>query len=102
VQFDNGILIDAGWFPEGDPHGNYLIKVTDGPEELNPAIPVKSIHEAKRSVESLAQRYSKATASFSTTNAIEVRNETPGFFASAGISCAFSTNCNTTPSVCLA
>ena len=30
----NGILIDAGWYPEGDPNGCYVISVTRGLDEM--------------------------------------------------------------------
>jgi len=27
VQLSNGMTIDAGWYPEGDPTGSYVVKV---------------------------------------------------------------------------
>ncbi len=34
VVLPNGIVIDAGWFPHADPNGHFVIRATEGAQEL--------------------------------------------------------------------
>jgi hypothetical protein len=56
IVLPNGLLISAGWYPEGDPNGGYLIAVTSGFDvisEANTANP----HSAIEIIEELAESH---------------------------------------------
>lgn len=65
VHGPNGITVDAGWVPEGDPNGSYQIAVCRGMKHLRPVISTRDIHEAAKLVAEFAEQYCapQATAS---------------------------------------
>lgn len=58
VSLPNGLLISAGWFPEGDPDGEYVVTVSAGLDVVGPPYRTKDVNEARVHVESLAKIYS--------------------------------------------
>jgi hypothetical protein len=50
VSLPNGILIIAGWFPDGDPNGKYRVSVFRGYNEIIPSSERLDIDEAARDV----------------------------------------------------
>lgn len=60
VRLPNGIRINAGWYPEGDPEGRYQISVW-GARELAQA-EYLDVDEAAREIESLIAGFSNGSA----------------------------------------
>jgi len=54
VALPNGVLVSAGWYPEGDPQGAYRILATSGLQCLRDA-ETKNVHEALARVEAFAR-----------------------------------------------
>jgi hypothetical protein len=57
VVLPNGILITAGWYPEGSPRGTYRICVYRGHDELIPPIASRDIDQIACDLEMLASTY---------------------------------------------
>jgi len=57
VSLPNGVLIIAGWYPEGDPSGCYCVSVYRGYEELIPALESGDIEAATADVEQCVQQF---------------------------------------------
>jgi hypothetical protein len=57
VSLPNGLLISAGWFPEGSETGNYLVTVADGLEFVTPPLRSRDLDETRETVEFLARFY---------------------------------------------
>jgi hypothetical protein len=53
VELANGILIDCGWYPDGDPNGAYEITMTKGMRDLIPPFCVDTIENASEMIQSL-------------------------------------------------
>jgi hypothetical protein len=53
----DGITVDAGWVPEGDPNGAYQIAVTQGMRHLHPPATTKDIDEAARLIADFADQF---------------------------------------------
>lgn len=58
VALANGVLISAGWYPEGDPDGCYCVMVYRGYERLIPVIECDSIDSALEAVVECMHRFS--------------------------------------------
>jgi hypothetical protein len=57
VHLPNSIVIDAGWYPEGEPGGRYRIAVHLGSRRLEPYRGTRNIDELARRLEQMAVRY---------------------------------------------
>lgn len=57
VMGTNGVTVDAGWVPEGDPNGAYQIAVCQGMKHLRPIVSTRDIHECARYVVEYAELY---------------------------------------------
>jgi len=57
VSLPNGVLIIAGWYPEGDPAGRYYVSVYRGYEELIPSIASDDLDSAVSDVEQCVQQF---------------------------------------------
>jgi len=58
VATTNGILIEAGWIPDGDPNGSYVVTVTDGMRAVYRPYKTTDIREAAKKIESWAAFFS--------------------------------------------
>ena len=67
VSLPNGLLISAGWYPEGSPDGKYVVTVSDGLDLVTSPIEQADISEARGSIEMLAEHYSRTTFNVSNT-----------------------------------
>lgn len=57
VVLPNGILVDVGWYPEGDPQGRYRVSVTYGLELLGKPYLTTDPDDAAAAAEGLALRH---------------------------------------------
>jgi len=57
VILPNGLLISAGWYPEGDQKGRYWVAVHRGLQEVIPAIESETAAQAVVDVEQLAAEF---------------------------------------------
>ena len=57
IHLPSDIVIDAGWYPEGDPKGRYRIAVHRGPQRLEPYWGTKDINDLARRLMQTARRY---------------------------------------------
>jgi hypothetical protein len=71
VVTPTGVLIEAGWLPEGDPDGRYTVSATFGMKSLFRPFETTDIIEAQRRIESWARYFSgepmRSNSSFSVT-----------------------------------
>jgi len=61
VRLPNGFYVDAGWYPEHDPNGRFVIRVFHefwDNQKINP-VSVRTVEEVAYFVQELAQRYSQ-------------------------------------------
>lgn len=78
VSTPNGILINCGWTPEGDPRGNYQITVTQGFRTLMSPISTRDIDQASIEIERLVRLFcSGETMIRSTSQTFEVNAYNP-------------------------
>ena len=57
IRLPNGIVIDAGWYPEGDPNGRYRIAFHQGAERLRENVGTQDIDELARKIERYVGHY---------------------------------------------
>jgi hypothetical protein len=57
VVLPNGVLITAGWYPEGNPQGTYRICVFRGHDELIPPIESRDVDQIAADLETLVGTY---------------------------------------------
>jgi len=57
VVLPNGILVSAGWYPDGDPSGSYCVLVYRGYERLIPVIESKTVDEAAAEIERCVRQF---------------------------------------------
>lgn len=57
IHGQNGVTVDAGWVPEGDPNGAYQIAVCHGMRHLRPIVSTRDIDEAATYVAEFADQY---------------------------------------------
>lgn len=60
VRGSNGVTVDAGWVPEGDPDGAYQVAVCQGLTHLRPIASTRNIHEAARLLVEFAELYCRS------------------------------------------
>jgi hypothetical protein len=67
VVLPNGIIIDAGWYPEHDPSGKYVVRAysRDWEEQIGTTVTATQPLEVRRIVEAIAQAFSRDLVSFS-------------------------------------
>lgn len=53
----NGVTVDAGWVPEGDPNGAYQVAVCQGMKHLRPIVCTRDINEAAKLVVEFAELF---------------------------------------------
>ena len=65
VELHNGIIIDAGWYPEHDPEGEYVVRVysPNWSEQIGPAARARDPLAVREIVEGLAKNYTKDVVS---------------------------------------
>lgn len=70
VRLPNGVIIDAGWYPEHDPEGEYVIRVysPNWSEQIGPLVTTNRPLEVREIVEDLAKRFSKGVTSWSASS----------------------------------
>jgi len=62
VRLPNGYFVDAGWYPEHDPNGRYVVRVfleTWDRQALDKPFTTRETKEAVRAIENLAERFSR-------------------------------------------
>jgi hypothetical protein len=57
ISLPNGILIIAGWFPDGDPSGAYRVSVFRGYNEIVPSSECLNIDDAANDVNERIQEF---------------------------------------------
>jgi hypothetical protein len=65
ITLPNGVIIDAGWYPEGDPKGRYRVAAHYGTEKLLPHLGTGDVQSLASLIEHVAcalLNYSPATA----------------------------------------
>jgi hypothetical protein len=70
VRLPNGVYIEAGWFPENDPDGSFLIRVFAGGDEINEST-ADDVTQLKSTIESLAYIYSQAFVMSAKSGSVE-------------------------------
>lgn len=53
----DGITVDAGWVPEGDPNGTYQVAVSQGMRQLRSVATTKDIDEAAKFIVEFAEQF---------------------------------------------
>ncbi|HVC94628.1 MAG TPA: hypothetical protein VND64_13095 [Pirellulales bacterium] len=62
VETPTGVLIEAGWYPEGDAAGSYRIAATRGLSYVLPPTYTRDVREAAGMIEKLACAFSTGQA----------------------------------------
>ena len=71
VRLPNGRMIDAGWFPEHDPAGSYLITISGREGSLINELPAPDADTVKKYVELLASVYSEEAINVAASGAVQ-------------------------------
>lgn len=62
IHGQNGVTVDVGWVPEGDPDGAYLIAVCQGMRHLCPTVSTRDIYETAKYAAEFADQFCQPQA----------------------------------------
>jgi|GEM_PF-3503705 len=79
VVLPNGLLITAGWYPEGSEQGGYQVSIQRGLDQLIPRIESTAVDDAAQHVQALVGQFIGRNFSVDTNTTL---HESPGPFAS--------------------